>query len=118
MVKRFARTSIRHKRLFSTYSIVIIRMMELRRLRLLHELSRRGTVASVAQAHGKTPAQALIRWSIQLGNVVIPRSANPERITSNIDVFDFELSDDEMAALNALDDGTRFRPDPETYTGT
>jgi diketogulonate reductase-like aldo/keto reductase len=76
------------------------------------------TVVSVAQAHGKTPAQALIRWSIQLGNVVIPRSANPERIKSNLDVFDFELSDDEMAALNALDDGTRFRPDPETYTGT
>jgi diketogulonate reductase-like aldo/keto reductase len=76
------------------------------------------TVASIAQAHGKTPAQALIRWSIQLGNVVIPRSANPERIKSNIDVFDFELSDDEMAALNALQDGTRFRPDPETYTGT
>ena len=76
------------------------------------------TVASVAHAHGKTPAQALIRWSIQLGNVVIPRSANPERIKSNLDVFDFELSEDEMAALNALDDGTRFRPDPETYTGT
>jgi len=76
------------------------------------------TVASVAQAHGKTPAQALIRWSIQLGNVVIPRSANPERIKSNLDVFDFELTDDEMATLNGLDDGTRFRPDPETYTGT
>jgi diketogulonate reductase-like aldo/keto reductase len=76
------------------------------------------TVTSVAQAHGKTPAQALIRWSIQLGNVVIPRSANPERIKSNLDVFNFELSDDEMVALNALDDGTRFRPDPETYTGT
>ncbi len=76
------------------------------------------TVASVAQAHGKTPAQALIRWSIQLGNVVIPRSANPERIKSNIDVFDFELTDDEMSALSGLDEGTRFRPDPETYTGT
>jgi diketogulonate reductase-like aldo/keto reductase len=76
------------------------------------------TVASVAQAHGKAPAQALIRWSIQLGNVVIPRSANPERIKSNLDVFDFELSEDQMAAVNALDDGTRFRPDPETYTGT
>jgi 2,5-diketo-D-gluconate reductase A len=76
------------------------------------------TVASVAQAHGKTPAQALIRWSIQLGNVVIPRSANPERIKSNLEVFDFELTDDEMAALNGLDDGTRFRPNPETYTGT
>jgi len=76
------------------------------------------TVASVAQAHGKTPAQALIRWSIQLGNVVIPRSANPERIKSNLDVFNFELGEDQMAAVNALDDGTRFRPDPETYTGT
>jgi 2,5-diketo-D-gluconate reductase A len=76
------------------------------------------TVVSVAQGHGKTPAQALIRWSIQLGNVVIPRSANPERIKSNLDVFGFELSDDEMAALSALDDGTRFRPDPEIYTGT
>jgi 2,5-diketo-D-gluconate reductase A len=76
------------------------------------------TVSSVAQAHGKTPAQVLIRWSIQLGNVVIPRSSSPERIKSNLEVFDFELTDDEMAALNALDDGTRFRPDPETYTGT
>ncbi|HEX9834189.1 MAG TPA: aldo/keto reductase [Mycobacterium sp.] len=76
------------------------------------------TIGSVAQAHGKTPAQVLIRWSIQLGNIVIPRSSSPERIKSNIDVFDFELSDDDMATLNGLDDGTRFRPDPETYTGT
>jgi 2,5-diketo-D-gluconate reductase A len=60
----------------------------------------------------------LIRWSIQLGNVVIPRSKAPERITSNLDVFDFELTDDEMSTLNGLDNGTRFRPDPETYTGT
>jgi 2,5-diketo-D-gluconate reductase A len=76
------------------------------------------TIATIAQAHDKTAAQALIRWSIQLGNVVIPRSANPERITSNLDVFDFELSDDEMATLNGLDDGTRFRPNPDEYTGT
>ena len=76
------------------------------------------TVASVAQAHGKSPAQALIRWSMQLGNVVIPRSASPERIKENLDVFDFELTDDEMATLNGLDDGTRFRPNPDTYTGT
>lgn len=76
------------------------------------------TIVSVAEAHGKTPAQALIRWSIQLGNIVIPRSSSPERIKSNLDVFDFELTDDEMATLNGLDDGTRFRPDPETYTGT
>ena len=76
------------------------------------------TISAVAQAHGKTPAQVLIRWSIQLGNVVIPRSANPARIKSNLEVFDFELTDDEMATLNGLDDGSRFRPDPETYTGT
>jgi 2,5-diketo-D-gluconate reductase A len=75
-------------------------------------------IATVAEAQGKTPAQVLIRWSIQLGNVVIPRSANPERIKSNLAVFDFELSDDEMATLNGLDDGTRFRPNPDEYTGT
>jgi diketogulonate reductase-like aldo/keto reductase len=76
------------------------------------------TIVSVAETHGKTPAQVLIRWSIQLGNVVIPRSSSPERVKSNLEVFDFELTDDEMATLNGLDDGTRFRPDPETYTGT
>ncbi len=75
------------------------------------------TITSIAQAHGKTPAQVLIRWSMQLGNVVIPRSASPERLKENLDVFDFELTDDEMATLNGLDDGTRFRPDPDTYTG-
>jgi 2,5-diketo-D-gluconate reductase A len=76
------------------------------------------TIVSIAQAHGKTPAQVLIRWSLQLGNVVIPRSSSPERIKSNLDVFDFELTDDEMATLNGLDDGTRFRPHPDTYSGT
>lgn len=75
------------------------------------------TVTSVAQAYGKTPAQALIRWNLQLGNVVIYRSSKPERLAENFDVFDFELTGEHMDALNALDDGTRFRPDPETYTG-
>jgi 2,5-diketo-D-gluconate reductase A len=76
------------------------------------------TVGSIGEAHGKTPAQVLIRWSVQLGNVVIPRSATPERIRSNIEVFDFELTADEMERLNGLNDGTRMRPDPLTYTGT
>ncbi len=76
------------------------------------------TVASIAGEYGKTPAQVLIRWSIQLGNVLISRSSKAERISENFDVFDFELTGDHMDALNALDDGTRFRPDPETYTGT
>jgi 2,5-diketo-D-gluconate reductase A len=76
------------------------------------------TVTSVAAQYGKTPAQVLIRWSLQLGNVVIPRSSSPERISENFDVFDFELTTEHMDALNALDEGTRFRPDPATYTGT
>ncbi|MBX7430724.1 aldo/keto reductase [Mycobacterium sp. Y57] len=75
-------------------------------------------IAAIAEEHGRTPAQVLIRWSVQLGNVVIPRSSSPERIAANLDVFGFELSDEQMAALNGLDSGTRFRPDPETYTGT
>ncbi|MGV8071199.1 aldo/keto reductase, partial [Mycobacterium kansasii] len=59
----------------------------------------------------------LIRWSIQLGNSVIFRSTNPERIASNFDVFGFELTSEQMDSLNGLDDGTRFRPDPATFTG-
>ena len=72
----------------------------------------------MAAAHGKSPAQVLIRWSLQLGNVVIPRSSNPARIAENAEVFDFELTPEQMGSLNGLDDGTRFRPNPETYTGT
>jgi len=60
------------------------------------------TVATVAAAHGKSPAQVLIRWSLQLGNVVIPRSSDPARIAENIDVFDFELSPAEMDTINGL----------------
>jgi 2,5-diketo-D-gluconate reductase A len=75
-------------------------------------------VTAVAAEYGKSPAQILIRWSLQLGNVVIPRSATPERIVENSDVFEFELAAEHMEALNALDAGTRFRPDPATYTGT
>jgi 2,5-diketo-D-gluconate reductase A len=75
------------------------------------------TVTSVAAEYARTPAQVLIRWSLQLGNVVIARSAKPERIASNIDVFDFELAAEHMDALNGLNDGTRVREDPLTYSG-
>jgi len=75
------------------------------------------TVTSVAAEYSRTPAQVLIRWSLQLGNVVIPRSAKPERIANNIDVFDFELAAEHMDTLNGLNDGTRVREDPLTYTG-
>jgi 2,5-diketo-D-gluconate reductase A len=76
------------------------------------------TVASVAAEYSRTPAQVLIRWSLQLGNVVIPRSAKPERIAENIDVFEFELAAEHMDTLNGLHDGTRVREDPLTYSGT
>jgi diketogulonate reductase-like aldo/keto reductase len=75
------------------------------------------TVTSVADEYDRTPAQVLIRWSIQLGNVVIPRSGKPERIAGNFDVFDFELTAAHMETLNGLNDGTRMREDPLTYTG-
>ncbi|WP_293053436.1 aldo/keto reductase [Mycobacterium sp.] len=75
------------------------------------------TVGAVAAEYGRTPAQVLIRWNLQLGNAVIFRSGKPERIASNFDVFDFELAAEHMAALSGLNDGTRVRQDPLTYTG-
>lgn len=75
------------------------------------------TVTSVAGEYGKTPAQVLIRWNLQLSNAVVFRSTSPERIAQNFDVFDFELAEEHLAALTGLDDGTRFRPDPTTCTG-
>ncbi|MDQ2637230.1 MAG: aldo/keto reductase [Actinomycetota bacterium] len=76
------------------------------------------TVTGVAEAHGKTPAQVLIRWHIQLGNIVIPKSVTPSRIVSNFDVFDFDLSEQDMASISSLGDGTRLGPDPRTFNFT
>ncbi len=72
-------------------------------------------IVAIAEAHGKTPAQAIIRWHLQLGNIVFPKSVTPARIRENLEVFDFELSDDEMAAFEPLDTGRRFGPDPATF---
>jgi 2,5-diketo-D-gluconate reductase A len=76
------------------------------------------SVAAVAEGRARTPAQVLIRWHIQLGNIVIPKSVNPTRIASNFDVFDFELDADDMASISSLDDGTRLGPDPRTFNFT
>ncbi|WP_407685671.1 aldo/keto reductase [Mycobacterium sp. HUMS_1102779] len=82
------------------------------------ELLRNPTVVAVAESCGRTAAQVLIRWHIQLGNIVIPKSVNPSRIASNFDVFDFELSADQMARISSLEDGTRLGPDPRTFNFT
>src|ERR1700739_2444197 len=76
------------------------------------------TVTSVAGEYGKTPAQVLLRWNVQLGNSVIFRSTKAERIATNLDIFDFELAAEHMDAINGLNDGTRLRPDPNTYDGS
>ena len=72
-------------------------------------------ILEAAKAHGKTPAQVILRWHIQLGNLVIPKSSNPERLAENLDVFDFELTSAEMAAIDLLEDGQRIGPDPRTF---
>ncbi|MFH9958145.1 aldo/keto reductase [Streptomyces roseolus] len=70
-------------------------------------------IAAIAAAHGKSPAQVVVRWHLQLGNVVIPKSVTPARIRANIDVFDFVLTDEEMAAIAGLDRGLRTGPHPD-----
>ncbi|MGW9447196.1 aldo/keto reductase [Streptomyces sp. NPDC055632] len=71
-------------------------------------------VTGIAARHGKSPAQVVLRWHLQLGNVVIPKSVTPARIRENLDVFDFALSAEEMTAMAGLDRGLRTGPDPDT----
>jgi diketogulonate reductase-like aldo/keto reductase len=73
-------------------------------------------IGEVAHAHDKSPAQVMLRWGLQHGRSVIPKSTKPNRIAENIDVFDFELTSDEMAAIDALDTGRRGGPEPEAIT--
>ena len=73
------------------------------------------TITQIAEAHGKTPGQVVIRWHLQIGNIVIPKSVTPERIQENFDVFDFNLTQAEVEQIDALDAGERTGPDPDTF---
>ncbi|REE95507.1 aldo/keto reductase [Thermomonospora umbrina] len=74
------------------------------------------TLVRLSAAHGRTPAQIVLRWHLQLGNIVIPKSVTPSRIAENLDVFGFELSPEDMAEISALDVGRRLGPDPATMS--
>ncbi|MBA2240201.1 MAG: aldo/keto reductase [Solirubrobacterales bacterium] len=73
------------------------------------------TLAAIAEAHRKTSAQVILRWHVQIGNVVIPKSVTPERIEENFELFDFELSDEELSQIDGLDRGERIGPDPDQF---
>ncbi len=72
-------------------------------------------IAELAERHDRTPAQVVLRWHIQLGNIVFPKSKTPSRIRENINIFDFELSADDMAMIATLDRGHRTGPDPDKF---
>jgi len=72
-------------------------------------------IIKIAAKHSKTPAQVILRWHLQLGNVVIPKSVTPSRIRENIEVFDFELDGEDLDAVADLDQAHRIGPDPDTF---
>ena len=72
-------------------------------------------LADLAEKYGRSPAQIVLRWHVQLGNIVFPKSVHPERMRENIDVFDFELNPHDEQAISALDAGARLGPDPDTF---
>jgi diketogulonate reductase-like aldo/keto reductase len=73
-------------------------------------------IVGIGEAHGKSPAQVMLRWQLQLGHSVIPKSVRPERIRENFAVFDFELTPEQTSAIDALDTGVRGGPAPEDVT--
>jgi 2,5-diketo-D-gluconate reductase A len=73
------------------------------------------TIGQLAAQKGKSPAQVVLRWHIQMGNIAIPKSVTPDRIRENLDVFDFTLNDGEMRQISHLSTGRRIGPDPETF---
>jgi len=79
------------------------------------DLLERPEIAAAAQAHGKSPAQVVLRWHVQQGRIVFPKTLRRERMLENASLFDFELSAVEMAAIDALDEQRNFGPDPRTF---
>ncbi len=75
-------------------------------------------IVDIAEAHGVTPAQVVLRWHLQEGRIAIPKSNTPSRIKENFDILDFELSIAELEAIDALESGNRLYPDPDTFTNT
>lgn len=73
-------------------------------------------ITDIAAAQGKSPAQVMLRWHVQQGRQVIPKSVTPSRIKENLDIFDFELTDDQLAAIDSLDTGVRGGPEPDVIT--
>jgi diketogulonate reductase-like aldo/keto reductase len=73
-------------------------------------------IGEIAEAHGRTPAQVMLRWHLQQGRSAIPKSTRPQRIAENIAVFDFELTGEQLAAIDGLDTGTRGGPEPSDIT--
>jgi diketogulonate reductase-like aldo/keto reductase len=74
-------------------------------------------VTRISKATGKTPAQVVLRWHIERGDIVFPKSVTPARIRENFDIFDFELSGDDVAAISSLNRDQRSGPDPDTFPG-
>ncbi|MFD7650047.1 aldo/keto reductase [Streptomyces albidoflavus] len=72
-------------------------------------------IVAIARKHNVTPAQVVLRWHVQLGNVAIPKSVTPSRIVENIDIFSFELDEEDMAAIRALNEDRRLGPDPAEF---
>jgi diketogulonate reductase-like aldo/keto reductase len=79
------------------------------------DLLRDPTIVAIAERLERTPAQVVLRWHVQLGNIVIPKSVTPARIASNIDVFDFSLTEEDLSTLSGLERGKRLGPDPDTF---
>jgi 2,5-diketo-D-gluconate reductase A len=81
------------------------------------ELLAHEVIRTIARKHGKSPAQVVLRWHVEMGHVVIPKSVTPERITENIDIFDFQLDSQDIAAIATLENGTRLGPHPDQLGG-